>query len=84
MYVFSKSGVVQDVAVFSAVTRPSSDLANSTLEVDSVSGDVVYFCEATVADMNGDSHVLRSNTLIVKKIGQFIFKFSLEKQHTYR
>ena len=63
--------------MFSAVTRPSSDLANSTLEVQSLSSDVVYYCEATVADMNGDSHVLRSNTLIVKKIGQFIFEFSL-------
>ena len=58
----------QDIAVFSAVTRKAEDLANGTLVVETISSNVVYYCEATVADMNGDSHVLRSNTLIVKKI----------------
>ena len=58
----------QDIADFTLVARKDADKANGTLVVDSISSNVVYYCEATVADMNGDSHVLRSNTIIVKKI----------------
>jgi hypothetical protein len=50
------------------VTRKDSEKANGTMAVETVSKDVVYYCEATVSDMNGDIHVLKSNTLIVKKI----------------
>ncbi|KAL5255321.1 hypothetical protein ACHWQZ_G014662 [Mnemiopsis leidyi] len=76
-----KSGT-KDVAVFSGVTRPAEDLANSTLVVENIASDVVYYCEATVADMNGDSHVLRSNTLIVKKIAQDASKISSPQQYS--
>ena len=61
---------LQDIAFWSAVTREEKDKTNGTLVVATVSADVGYYCEATVNDMNGDQHVLRSNTIIVKKIGE--------------
>ena len=58
----------QEVADFKAVTH--SDATNNTLVVDSVTEDIVYYCVATVKDANGDSHLLRSNTVAVKKVGE--------------
>lgn len=60
----------QAIADFSSVTRSEADKANGTLEVTSVTADTAYICEATVEDMNGDSHVLRSNSIIVKVVSQ--------------
>ena len=50
--------------------RDPSELSSSKLEVEDVPSDIVYACVATVTDLNGDTHMLRSNTLIVKRAGK--------------
>lgn len=58
---------MQDFATF--YPYPREDTTNNTLVVPEVAADVVYSCTAIIPDLNGEDHTIRSNNVIVAKIG---------------